>query len=406
MGHPGKDRTFSLMLSRFYWPKMYSDVQDYVSSCGRCIRFKTPPQREELKPILAKAPWELIHVDFLSLEVPVTGPNQVAMPKDVLIVTDHFTRFARAFVTPNQKARTVAEVLWNQFFMVYGIPQSILSDRGQNFESNLFKNLLKVAGIKKLRTTPYRPQTNGACERFNRTLISLIGTMELEDKKNWIEKLNTLTHLYNCTRSSMTGHSPYKLVFGREPILPVDLEFGLPGVTGIGGGASAYANKLKETMQRVHELAEQQMVKRQRQMKKYYDKKANSIVLQEGDLVLVRNEFRGRKKLLDRWSPDVYEIKKQVDKAFPVYRVENTKGDTQTLHRNRLLPVLLAEEDESPPEQLQLSAAAVAVNGCPYEARCCSREEASFWMEDNLEETPEKGKAVAVANRLMEQYFS
>ena len=91
---------------------------------------------------------------------------------NVLIVIDHFTRYAQAFVTPSQKASTVAKTLWDKFFVHYGFPEKILSDQGRNFESKLLKELCILAQIKKMHTTPYRPEGNGSCERFNRTLIS------------------------------------------------------------------------------------------------------------------------------------------------------------------------------------------------------------------------------------------
>ena len=73
---------------------------------------------------------------------------------NVLIVTDHFTRYAQAYVTPNQKVATVAKPLWDRFFVHYGFPEKILSDQGQNFESKLLEELCLLAQVKKLRTTP------------------------------------------------------------------------------------------------------------------------------------------------------------------------------------------------------------------------------------------------------------
>ena len=144
---------------------------------------------------------------------------------NVLIVTDHFTRYAQAFITPNQKASMVAKTLWDKFLYIMDFQRK--SDQGHNFESKLFKELCILAQIKKMRTTPYRPEGNGLCERFNRTLISMLGTLPEEFKSEWVNHVNMLTYAYNCMRSNATGFSPYYLLYGRHPLLPIDIEFGV-----------------------------------------------------------------------------------------------------------------------------------------------------------------------------------
>ena len=105
--------------------------------------------------------------------------------ENVLIVTDHFTRYAQAYPTKTQTALATAKLLWNNFIIHYGFPDKIISDQGHNFESELLANLCEVAGVQKLRTTPYHPQTNGQCERFNSTLLNMLGTLTPEQKKDW-----------------------------------------------------------------------------------------------------------------------------------------------------------------------------------------------------------------------------
>ena len=122
-----------------------------------------------MKPITASYPLELLHMDFLKIE-PCKGNVE-----DVLVITDHFTRYSQAFPTKNQSARTTAKVLLEKFVPHYGFPTFILSDRGANFESKLIKELCRIAGVEKISTSPYHPQTNGQCERFNQTLLNMLG---------------------------------------------------------------------------------------------------------------------------------------------------------------------------------------------------------------------------------------
>ena len=117
-----------------------------------------------MESIVATHPLELVHINYLCLE-PGKGKEE-----NVLVVMDHFTLYAQAYITQSQMAMAMAEVLWDNFIIHYGLPEKILSDQGKNFESELIADLCKLTGTTKLRTSPYHPQTNGQCERFNLTL--------------------------------------------------------------------------------------------------------------------------------------------------------------------------------------------------------------------------------------------
>ncbi|XP_066500469.1 carcinoembryonic antigen-related cell adhesion molecule 5-like [Hoplias malabaricus] len=172
----GIDRTLDLVRARFYRPKMAMDNERKVRTCGRCIRRKARSERAApLVNISTTRPLELLCMDFLSLEA------DNSWTKDILVITDHFTKFAVAISTPNQKARTVAKCLWENFMVHYGIPEKLHSDQGPDIESRLIHDLCQVAGIHKVRTTPYHPRGNPV-ERFNRTLLDMLGTLQDQDK--------------------------------------------------------------------------------------------------------------------------------------------------------------------------------------------------------------------------------
>lgn len=240
MGHPGIERTLDLVRSRFFWPKMSQTVNDKIKTCERCVRRKTPPDRAApLVNIQTNRPLELVCIDFLSLE-----PDQ-SNTKNILVITDHFTKYAVAVPTRNR--------LWDNFWLHYGFPEKLHSDQGADFESRTIKELCKVAGIRKVRTMPYHPRGNPV-ERFNRTLLQTLGTLENEKKSRWKEFVKPLVHAYNCTRNDTTGYTPYELMFGRQPRLPVDLAFGLPADTST-KSHSQYVQDLKNRLRESYEMA-------------------------------------------------------------------------------------------------------------------------------------------------------
>ena len=225
VGHLGQDRVLELLRDRFFWSGMHMDVVSYINSCPRCIRRKSQPDTAPLHNIEATQPLELIDLDYLQIE-PSKGNIE-----NVLIVTDHFTRYAQAYPSKTKTALATAKLLWNNFIIHYGFPNKIISDQGCNFESELLANLCEVAGVQKLRTTPYHPQTNGQCERFNGTLLNMPGTLTPEQKKDWKTYVPAMVHAYNCTRNTATGYSPYYLLLVESLGCPLMLSLGLKGGT-------------------------------------------------------------------------------------------------------------------------------------------------------------------------------
>ncbi len=152
-----------------------------MNSVKECCLRKTPTagNRAPLVSIHTNVPMELICMDFLVLEKSKGGIE------NVLVVTDHFSRFAQAYPTKDQKAVTVAKALWKNFFCRFGFPTKLHADQGRNFESTVVKELCKLTGITRTHTSPYHPQGNGITERFNRTLMNMLGTLD-PDKKTQV----------------------------------------------------------------------------------------------------------------------------------------------------------------------------------------------------------------------------
>uniref|UniRef100_A0A3P9MR97 Gypsy retrotransposon integrase-like protein 1 n=1 Tax=Oryzias latipes TaxID=8090 RepID=A0A3P9MR97_ORYLA len=337
MGHQGVDRTTSLVRDRFYWPHMQKDIEDYVMRKCVCLKQKKP-QHETKAPItniVTTHPFELVSLDFLHLDKCSGGYEYI------LIIIDHFTRFAQAYATTSKSGKTAADKLFNDYALRFGFPTRIHHDQGGEFENQLFSQLNKYCGVTGSRTTPYHPQGNGQVERFNRTLLQMLRTLTDKQKSNWKESLNKLIFAYNCTRSEVTGFSPFYLLYGRSPRLPIDALFGLNPKQG-DSDRHCYVKKWKQGMEEACEIARDSAQKAASKSKRNYKSNIKIPTLRPGDRVLIRNltPRGGPGKLRNYWEDIVHTVVRQINEDVPVYELKPEKGPKKSriLHRNLLLP--------------------------------------------------------------------
>ena len=159
LGHQGSDH----MLSLLWWPGMAQRMMRSVRNCPKCRIFKAKPQIPPMEPILCTEPLDLVHIDYVSMEVTV-GVTEKPVMKNVLVVEDHLTCFTQVYVTNNHTTRTTARILYNEFFSVFGFRRRLMSDQASEFTGQVISELCDLLGITKIRTSPYHPQTNSAIE--------------------------------------------------------------------------------------------------------------------------------------------------------------------------------------------------------------------------------------------------
>ena len=250
MGHLGRDKTMSVLRQRMYWPNITKDVDNHLTSCDRCIKRKSSTNiKVPMVSITSSQPMEIVCLDYLSLEMSKGGFE------NLLVITDHYTKYAVAVPTKNQSAEVTAESLFNHFILHYGFPKRLHSDQGAQFESHLIKELCKLAGIVKSRTTPYNPSSNGITERLNRTLLNMLGTLNPKDKQDWKSQVGHLVHAYNCCKHDSTGFSPYRLMFGRDPRLALDVVLGIVSEQPSSQNYGKYVTKLKDSLKQAYDIA-------------------------------------------------------------------------------------------------------------------------------------------------------
>ena len=270
----------------------------------------------------------------------------------------------------DQTAHTAAETLRNGYFGLFSTPSYLVSDQGKAFTCHVITHLCDLYGVQKLRTSPYHAQTNGQVEHMNQMIIHMISKQEEDRKACWSEHLPELLLAYNATCSAVTGYSPYYLLFGRRPRIPVDYLFPTlhdsPHQTKMEVSAVAMQKRLKEAFTVVRHLTSEEVARQCC----YYDHKAGAVALQPGDIVMVHTDgFVGKRKVKDHCEDRSFIVKSQLE-DWPVYKVKCPTSDARQkpkyriLHRNHLL--LITDEDASSiPGQAQTKVTPTVPNATP-----------------------------------------
>ena len=193
-------------------------------------------------------------------------------------------------------------------------------------------------GISRSRTTSYHPEGNGQVERMNRTLLQMLRTLPESLKTKWKDSLNQVIHAYNCTKQDSTGYSPFYLLFGRNPRLPIDLlleEDAEPP-------SDQRLVDWKSSMKEAHRVAAENSARKKGESRRRTNK-VKYAALEVGDRVLVRNvkEKGGPGKLRSYWEQEIYKVVSIKDEAGVVYEVvseRKPRSKSRIIHRNMLLP--------------------------------------------------------------------
>ena len=359
MGHLGLERVLDLARRRFFWPRMAADMDSYIKSKCSCVISKKPniPERALMVPIHATYPFEMVSVDFLKVD-------KCRNFEYILVVTDHFTRFSQAYPTKNKTSRAAANKIFNHFILNYGFPTRIHHDLGREFNSNLFKDLHKLSGIKMSNTTPYHPEGDGQCERLNRTIINMLKSIPENEKNNWMAHLPKLMFAYNSTINKTTQFSPFFLLFGREPRLPIDDIF--PGLEpkkitgesverdncisltdqedGNREKVGEFVRDWNSRMTQAYALANTNIGKASGYHKNKHDQNSKCVDIVVGDRVVLKNvRPQGTTragKLASFWKPELYEVVEKL-RGIPVYAIREwgTQKKARVYHRNLLKQV-------------------------------------------------------------------
>ena len=331
-GHFGTRRTYESLRLKYTWDNMFKDVYNWVISCKKCNTKKNPvrPGKALLNPLPPVHFGERWAMDLINM------PRSDLGNKHILSFTEYSTRFVEAFAIPNSQAPTIARVLVDEICFRYGAPRCLLSDLGQNLISVIVAETCKLFNIERVHTSSYHPQCNGLLEKANETICKNLAMFVNPQHTNWDCFLKAVCYAYNtsvCTES--TQFTPYYLMYGRMPVHPIDTAI-LP---------NTHENEtVREVVVRLHkarEAAFSNIIESQRRMKERYDKTANPIAFEPGDLVWVyfpQVMVGGSRKFFHNYSGPYILLEKISPVDFKVAHAHNGKELRNKVHVNRMKP--------------------------------------------------------------------
>ena len=272
--------------------------------------------------------FQVLHMDFW-------GPVRTSAQGNryVVVLTDNLSKYVIAKAMPNNTANATAEFLINDFIMVHGSPERLITDNGVHFNNTLMKTITRTMNITHAFSASYHPQTNGIVERFNATFCSQLAKYYDEERDNWDDFLQAVVYAYNTGIHSTTGFVPYELAFGRKqksPFDPASKNFILTQPSG-------FYQRLQKTRRIILKQAQENVRHQQQLTKQRYDKNRKDISYSVGNLVFLR-VATNRSKLDERWTGPCIIIKKIGEQHYLIE--DNTTGKTTCAHISQLQPVV------------------------------------------------------------------
>ena len=298
-GHFGKKRSLERLSRKYYWPGMSSDLIRWIATCPDCCLNKPGPGMGKL-PLSQ----ELFGVRFARVAVDIITGFTTTLNGNtcMMVITDYYTKYTRVFPLVDHKAATCARAFVRGWVLQLGVPLMMHSDQGREFESELWQEMCHYLAICKTRTNPYRPQSDGMVERFNRTLIQVLKPLVNANLDDWDEQCDFVVHAYNSTVHASTNCSPNLLVFGEDMIMPADLMFGVVGMNPEAPCQVLFVESLRNRFKSAYELVRGELTKNAKWQKTGYDTGLKSRRFQTGDKVIRLHEPLSNVKLASNWD--------------------------------------------------------------------------------------------------------
>ena len=213
-GHKGHRSTYLRIAARFYWRNMTEYVSNYVRTCEDCQHRDLRRYEEPIRPTFPNALFSKVSIDLVSM--PKAG-GFVA----IVLARDDFTGWVEARALRDKGAKAVAAFFFENIISRGVIPAQVTSDNGGEFQAE-FASLLKKYGVPHVMISQYHPQANGMLERGNKPFKEAIFRTCRNRINRWPGLVPYAAWADRTTVKRTTGYSPYRMVFGVEPVMPLD----------------------------------------------------------------------------------------------------------------------------------------------------------------------------------------
>lgn len=294
--HCGVDKTLARIKQYFYWPGMVADIRKYIKTCPKCQKNKSLGVTRA-PMVIVKSPthsFERIAIDIVG-PLPVTDRGN----KYILTVQDCLTKWIFALPLPNQETETVAKLLVEKVFLIFGNVSGILSDQGSNFMSKLFVAVCKFWKIHKTKCTVYHPESNGSIEKYHYFLKNYLRSFTNKQQSDWDLWCKFAAFSFNVTPHIGSKFSPFELLFGRKPNLPSVIT----KAPDSSYTYNDYLTELKHKLQTANKIAIENLRLAKIRSKEYYDRSAKKTSYSIGQLVLLKaNHNKFGKPLFEKWN--------------------------------------------------------------------------------------------------------
>ena len=335
--HLGFDRTYSAIRSRYFWPRMYSDIDTHVRTCNTCQKSKRNYGNDKapLSPLPIPArPFSRLHIDILG---PLTSSSEDH--KYILLVVCAFTGWCECFPLKTQESSVIAQILYAEIFCRFGAPDILVSDRGKNFMSKLVSALCELFQVTRHLTSAFHPQSNSSVERVNQSLAQAIRSYCNVEQTDWHKQLPAIMMAFRNAQSATTGFTPYEMVFGRPMRTPLDTAL-IPSES-LTKSAQEHMQELVDSLKLTSMLVKSNRLAAQARQKAQYDLTAKEPDFHVGQQVMLRryNIAPGlSKKLAPKYDGPYYITRICPNHTFCLRNQSNHKAYKSRVHANRLKP--------------------------------------------------------------------
>ena len=346
--HPGVERCYGALRLKYFWPGMYQFVKMWVTSCTDCqvakryVHYHPAP----LHPLPVVEVFQRWSLDLIGKLTKTTEGYQY-----ILVCVDSASRWCEAFPLKTKTSQEIASVFFDQIICRYSCPRAVLTDRGKEFTSNLMSELCKILQVDRLKTSPFHPMCNAAVERMNSVIGQSIRAYCADAKEAWPYILPSIMAGYRLSPAvNSTGYSPYYMVFGREPSMPIDSILD-PIPQTLNQKTQHDLRELLDNLEIARHIAKENVLAAQTSYKQRYDKKASEPSFVVGQKVwLRRGNFQARlsRKLQRHWIGPYFIVFAYPTPNYLLRECATNRPLKAPVHANRLRP--FTGEDSRPPQ--------------------------------------------------------